>query len=134
MAAIAGTNGSVYLPGTPFAAIASITQWDLTVTGDNYNADVFGVTWHQFVKGIRGWSGTLTGWYDISNDPNGQQVLWDALYLSRDVVLVMQTVAGGGNFEGTAHVTQAAITTPVNNIISCNFSYVGQGSLQPNFG
>lgn len=134
MAAIAGTQGSVYLTGTPLTAVASITQWDLTVTVDNYNADVFGVTWHQFVLGIQGWSGTLTGFYDISNDPNGQKVVWDALYLRQSVVIVLQTIAGGGNFEGTVHVTQAAITTPVNNIITCNFSYVGQGSLQNNFG
>ena len=134
MTAISGTQGSVYLPGTPFAPIASITQWDLTTTADNYAADVFGVFWHQFVRGIKGWSGTLTGFYDISNDPNGQLVLWNALYLSASVVLVLQTIAGGGSFEGTANVTLVAITTPVNNIITCNFSYVGQGSLQNNFG
>ena len=49
------------------------------------------------------------------------------------IVLNLQTIAGGGLLEGTAHITQAVITTPVNNVITCNFSYVGNGSLNPNF-
>jgi hypothetical protein len=134
MTAISGTNGSVYLSGTPLTPLASITQWDCTVTGDNYAADVFGVTWHQFVIGIKGWSGTLTGYYDIPNDPNGQLVVWNALYESAPIVLNLQTIAGGGLLEGTAHITQAVLSVPVNNVITCNFSYVGNGSLQPNFG
>lgn len=133
MTAIAGTTGSVILPGTPYVGVASITQWDLTTTADNYNADVFGITWHQFVIGIQGWSGNLTGFYDIPNDPSGQLVLWNALYLRQSVVLSLQTNPGGGLFEGTAHVTQAVITTPVNNIIAMTMAFVGNGSLNVNF-
>lgn len=134
MAAEAGTTGSAYLSGTPLTAIASITQWDLTTTTDNYNADVFGITWHQFVLGIQGWSGNLTGFYDIPNDVNGQLVVWNALYQRQALYLNLQTNPGGGLFSGTCHVTQAVVTTPVNNIIAMTVAFVGQGALQPNFG
>lgn len=134
MTAIAGTTGSVYTSGTPLTAIASITQWDLTTTSDNYAADVFGITWHQFVIGIQGYSGNLTGFYDIPNDPNGQLTFWNALYQRQAVYVNLQTNPGGGLFGGTVHITQAVITTPVNNIIAMTMAFVGNGALAVNFG
>ncbi len=130
---VSGTNGSVYIPGTPYAAIADLRQWDLTVVRDNYDASVFGDTWREYVIGLGGWSGVSNGFYDITNDPNGQMVLFNAMLFMAAVVLVFQVIAGGGNFEGQTHITNCAISTPVDNVITCDFSYVGNGSLNPNF-
>lgn len=128
--ALAGTFGSVYIPGTPTVPIAEIRSWTCTVTADNYDASVLGDTWREFVSGLKGWSGQLTGFYALTTDTTGQRVLMNALINNLNVVLVMQTAPGGGAFEGTAHMTQSATTGPVDNLITIEFSYVGTGSLQ----
>lgn len=130
---ISGTQGSVYLLGTPIAPIQDLKSWTCTVVRDNYDSSVFGDTWREYVIGLGAWSGVCSGFYDITNDPNGQMVLFNAMLFMAAVVLVMQVAPGGGNFEGQTHITNCAITTPVDNVITCDFSYVGNGSLNPNF-
>ncbi len=128
--ALAGTFGSVYIPGTPLTPIASLRSWDMTITADNYDASVLGDTWREFVSGLKGWNGTMSGYYSLVTDPNGQGVLFNALTNNSSVVCVFQTVQGGGSLEGTVHLTQAQISDPVDNLITMNFTYVGTGSLQ----
>lgn len=130
MTALAGTFGSVYMPGTPTVPIAEIRQWSLTTTADNYDASVLGDTWREFVSGLKGWSGQLTGFYALVTDTTGQRLLYDALINNSSVVLIMQTAPGGGAFEGTAHLTQSNVSDPVDNLITIDFSFVGTGSLQ----
>ena len=128
--ALAGKAGSVWLPGTPLVPIAQLRQWDLTVDAGNYDASVLGDSWRHFVQGLRGWNGTMQGYYDLENDTNGQLVLYHGLVNSQTVVCVFQTAQGGGQFEGTVNITQCSVSTPVDNLISMNFTFVGTGSLQ----
>lgn len=120
----------MFVPGTPNVPIASIQSWDLTIDAENYDATVLGDNWKEFIAGLRGWNGTINGFYNITNDPTGQQVLYDALLNGNGVVLQMQTAAGGGFFEGSANITQCAVSDPVNNLITLKFTFVGNGSLQ----
>ncbi len=128
--ALAGTFGSVYLPSTPLAPIAELRSWSLNTTADNYDASVLGDTWREFVSGLKGWSGNMTGFYALTTDTNGQRVLYSALINNTSVVVVFQTAQGGGSFEGTVHLTSANVSAPVDNLITLDFSFVGTGSLQ----
>jgi len=130
--AIAGHFGTVYIPGTPTVPVANIRQWDLTMIAGNYNTDVLGDAWNHFIPGLRSWNGTLQGWYDVLLDTTGQRLLHDACLNGGSCVLNLQTAAGGAAYEGTANITQFAITDPTDNIITLNFTYVGTGSLQCN--
>ncbi len=92
---------------------------------------MLGDSWRHFVHGLRGWNGSLQGYYDLVNDTTGQQALFNAMIVNdTTVVLVLQTAAGGGQFEGTANITQIQVSDPVDNLISINFTFVGTGSLQ----
>jgi predicted secreted protein len=128
--ALAGTYGSVYIPGTPTVPIAQLRSWALTTTKDNYDASVLGDTWREFVGGLKGWSGTLSGYYALTTDTTGQRLLYAALVNNTQVVLVLSVAAGGGSFEGTAYITQSNVSDPVDNLITIDFSFVGNGSLQ----
>lgn len=128
--ALAGTFGSVYIPGTPTVPIAELTTWDLTTTAGNYDASVLGDTWMEFVSGLKGWSGTLSGFYALTTDLTGQRLLYSTLINNGSVVLVMSTAPGGGSFEGTAHIVSSAVSNPVNGLITINFAFQGTGSLQ----
>lgn len=128
--ALAGTYGSVYIPGTPTVPITQIRSWALTVAKDNYDASVLGDEWREFIGGLKGWSGTLNGYYNLVADTTGQRLLMNAIVNNLTVVLVLSTKAGGGSFEGTANITQSNVSDPVDNLISIDFSFVGHGSLQ----
>lgn len=131
-AALSGKGGSVYIPGTPNVAIAEINNWTCQIDAENYDATALGDNWKEFVAGLRGFSGQISGFYAIPSDTTGQYALWNALLTGASVVLQMQTATGGGYFEGNANITQVSITDPVNNLITIQFNYVGTGSLQHN--
>lgn len=128
--ALAGKGGTVYVPGTPVVPIANINQWTLSADAGNYDASVLGDSWRHFVIGLRGWNGTINGYYDLVLDSTGQVQLFNAYINGTSVVVVLQTAAGGGQFEGTVNITQLAVTDPVDGLISIDFTYVGNGSLQ----
>jgi hypothetical protein len=128
--ALAGKGGSVYVPGTPTVPIANIHQWTMTVDAGNYDASVLGDSWRHFIPGLRGWNGTINGYWDVDLDPSGQQQLHNALLNSLSVVCVFQGSPARLQYEGTVNITQFAITDPVDGLITLDFTYVGTGSLQ----
>lgn len=130
--AFAGKGGSVYIPGTPTVPIMSVHTWSININAENYDASVLGDSWKEFVPGLRGWNGKITGYYQLVADTTGQFQLYNALLTSGAVVLQMQVQAGGGMFEGTVNITDCSISDPVNNLVSIDFTFVGNSSLQHN--
>lgn len=128
--ALAGKNGSISIPGTPFAPIMQIREWTLQLNAGNYDASVLGDSWRHFVAGLRDWQGTITGYYDLVLDETGQQAIYNALVTSSTLVVYMQTAPGGGAFEGTVIFTRMLVTDPVDGLITIAFDYIGTGSLQ----
>lgn len=130
--ALAGKGGTVYIPGTPTQPVANINNWTLSIDAGNYDASVLGDSWRHFVPGLRGWNGAINGYWDVGLDTTGQKVFQDNMLTSTSVVIVMQVVAGGGQYEGTVNITNMAISDPVDGLITLDFTYVGTGSLQSN--
>lgn len=130
--ALAGKGGTVYIPGTPTVPVANINQWTLSIDAGNYDASVLGDSWRHFVPGLRGFNGSINGYWAVGTDATGQKVFQDNMLTSASVVIVMQTVAGGGQYEGTVNITNMAISDPVDGLITIDFTYVGTGSLQAN--
>lgn len=128
--ALAGTGGFILIPGTPYTPISYIHTWTMTVDAGNYDVSHLGDLWRHFIPGLRGWNGAIQGFFNIDNDPTGQKVLFDCLLNGTPVVLQMQTGSASAWFEGTANVTQFAMSDPVDNVITLDFTYVGTGSLQ----
>jgi hypothetical protein len=128
--AIAGKNGSVYIPGTPNAPIGEITQWQIQADRENYDQTALGDDWKRFVIGLAGWSGSLTGFYAIPSDSAGQLVVYNALINGIEFACQFVTAVGGGFFEGIIHVTQFTVGNPNNNLVSIAFTFTGNGTLQ----
>jgi predicted secreted protein len=129
--ALAGKGGTVYVPGTPQQPVADVNQWTLSVDAGNYDASVLGDSWRHFIPGLRGWNGTINGYWYLG-DTTGQLLLHNAIFNSQNVVIVLQVVAGGGSYEGTVNITTFAVSDPVDGLITLDFTYVGTGSLQHN--
>lgn len=118
------------MPGTPNTAIASITDWSCQLDAENYECTSLGMDWRTYIPGLRGWQGRVTGFYNLVTDTTGQLQLFNALVGGNSVALQMQTAAGGGYFEGTANITQCSVADSVKALITIDFNYVGNGSLQ----
>lgn len=130
--ALAGKGGTVYIPGTPTVPVANINTWTLSIDAGNYDASVLGDSWRHFVPGLRGYNGSINGYWSVGTDTTGQKVFQDNMLTSTSVVIVLQTVAGGGQYEGTVNITNLAISDPVDGLITIDFTFVGTGSLQAN--
>lgn len=130
--ALAGKGGTVYVPGTPVQPVANVHQWTLAVDAGNYDASVLGDSWRHFIPGLRGWNGTINGYWDVTLDTTGQLLLHNAILNSGSVVIVLQLAPGGGSYEGTVNITTFSVTDPVDGLITLDFTYVGTGSLQHN--
>lgn len=128
--ALAGTGGSVFIPGTPDTPITYIHQWDLTVEAGLYDVSQLGDYWRHHITGLRQWSGRIQGFYNVVPDTTGQLLLYNACLSSGAVVLQMQTNPGGSFFDGLAYIHQMAISDPVDNVITVDFTFTGTGTLQ----
>ena len=126
--AIAGTKGRVFLPGTPNHQIAGLKQWDITVDAPTYDASVLGDIWVEVISGLKKWTGTLTGFYEINTDPNGQFVLW-TMMINSTYPLIEFEAGDGSLFQGEVVVTQGKISDPVNNIMTLDWTFEGTGQL-----
>lgn len=130
--ALAGKGGTVYIPGTPTVPVANINQWTLAIDAGNYDASVLGDSWRHFVPGLRGYNGSISGYWAVGSDTTGQKVFQDNMLTSASVVIVLQTAAGGGQYEGTVNITALSMSDPVDGLITIDFTFVGTGSLQAN--
>lgn len=130
--ALAGKGGTVYIPGTPTVPVANINQWTLSIDAGNYDASVLGDSWRHFVPGLRGYNGSISGYWAVGVDTTGQKVFQDNMLTSASVVIVLQTAAGGGQYEGTVNIVTLSMSDPVDGLITIDFTFVGTGSLQAN--
>ena len=126
--AFAGTLGRVLIPGTPNVQVAGLRQWDVTVAAPTYDASVLGDQWTERISGLKNWTGTLTGYYEVGADPNGQHYLWNAMIGSVYPLLVFES-GDGSELIGQAVITQGAISSPVDNVATLTWTFEGNGSL-----
>lgn len=70
MAKVHGLNGLVYWGGS---ALAAANAWSLSFDLDTAEVPMFGDAWMTHVSGIKTWTGSVTAWYD-----NTEDTLWDS--------------------------------------------------------
>jgi len=128
---IAGRSGSVVIPGTPMAAIAFLTDWACRIDADNYDQSALGDFWRSFVAGggLRGWQGSISGFYVADQDTTGQALVQAAILNGTSMTLQLQTGQGRGFYEGTVNITQIDVNDNVRALITFAATFVGIGSL-----
>jgi len=81
-----GKNGLIYVSGTE---IVGANAWSITFDVETADAPQFGDTWKKSVKGLRGWSGSVTAW-----DQYDDKVLQDSAVADASVALLIYPKRG----------------------------------------
>lgn len=124
--AIAGKGGSVKVVGTPDTVIGEIREWQLTVNRADYDKTALGDDWESKVIGLGSWSGQLTGFFAIASD-TGQTLLNNAIL--NGTALYVELKTSTNTYEGQVNPTQVQVGNPVDNLVSFQFSFDGNGQL-----
>lgn len=122
MAKITGEGGYVKEAST---TLAEIKEWDLNVATDVYDGSIIGDNWKENVAGLRSLTGTVMGWWYITD--TGQAALQTAA-LGGTTLALHLSANGTNEYTGTAIINQIQIKSPVNGIVEVQFSFTSSGS------
>jgi len=127
MARYHGGKGHLYLSatgtGTAVASIA-LSKWSLSKDTDKVDVTAFGDVNKQYVQGLPDVKGSISGWFDDTND-----ALFDASESTDGVKLYLypSTLAPTVYHYGPAWL-DASIDVPVSGAISISGNFMANGS------
>ncbi len=124
--ALAGKGATIKV-GT--AVITEMENWKLDIGGNTLETTNFGSAgWKQFIQGLKEWSGSCEGNWNVAGDTSGQKALQDAL-LNGTTVSVEFNLNGTNKYTGTAYVTKISTDAPVGDKIKVSIDLQGTGAL-----
>ena len=130
----AGTYDSstkAFTPPTTSAAIANMSSWKLDITTDLLEAPVFGMdAWKKSVAGLKSWSGSADGYFDVS-DTAGQAALQTAALNATESYFDLKIDDAHG-YQGNAFIGKISIDEPSDNLVKFSFEIKGNGALAYN--
>jgi len=125
MATFIGNDGIVKVGAN---AVAEVTSFSVTQSSDTADDTVMGDSWRTHKQGLKSWSGSLECRWD-DTDSTGQEALTVGASVSLTLLPEGDTT-GDYELSGTATVTEVTQTQNFeNNIVSRNFSFLGNGAL-----
>ena len=131
MAELAGMGGTFLYntapPGAPATAIAGIGAWTLSYQGDAHDTTNFAdaTTGRAFVKGISGWTGTATGYYDSTS----ASVIYDTTLKPGTSLEARFQMRASKHATGEIIVTGINFNTGIDGAVTAEFTFQGTGSL-----
>ena len=126
--AIAGKGGKVSIGSTTPATIVGIKSWSLDLSLDTLETTALGDDWKNYITGLKEWTASSDGDYNVHSDTTGQQALQDA-FLSGESVELSLYVDDTHYYGGTAYISSLSIEDPVDDVVSISIEFTGTGEL-----
>ncbi|MBZ4662769.1 MAG: hypothetical protein JG776_451 [Caloramator sp.] len=124
--AITGKSGLVKI-GTN--TVTEIQNWKLDLEADLKETTNFSSNgWKTQIAGIKSWSASAEGTWNVSSDTNGQKALQDAL-LNGTTVSLELNVNGTNKYTGTAYIKKISIDEQVDDAVKFSVDLEGTGAL-----
>ena len=101
--AIAGKNGKVVIGESATKKVVGIKNWSLELSLDTLETTALGDDWKNYITGLKEWSASSEGDYEVPVDADGQQALQDA-FLNGTTVTVKLYVDGTNYYKGEAFI------------------------------
>ena len=98
---------------------------------DTLDTTVLGDEWKNFIAGLKEWSASAEGSWNIAVDALGQKALQEA-YLSGTTVSLKLYVNTAQYYSGETFISSLAIEDPVDDIVNISFEFQGTGALAYN--
>ncbi|MCM1296237.1 MAG: phage tail protein [Muribaculaceae bacterium] len=126
--AVAGKNGKVVVGATASKKVVGIKNWSLELSLDTLETTALGDDWKNYITGLKEWSASSEGDYEVPVDSEGQKALQDA-FLNGTTVTVKLYVDEKNHYEGEAYINSLSIEDPVDDVVSISIEFTGTGAL-----
>ena len=122
--AVAGKNGKVIIGESGNQKVAAIKNWSL----ETLETTALGDDWKNYITGLKEWTASSEGDYEVPTDTQGQAALQEA-YLAGTTVIVKLYVDNANYYQGTAYISSLSIEDPVDDVVSISLELTGTGEL-----
>lgn len=126
--AVAGKNGKVIIGESGNQKVAAIKNWSLELSLETLETTALGDDWKNYITGLKEWTASSEGDYEVPTDTQGQAALQEA-YLAGTTVIVKLYVDGTNYYQGTAYISSLSIEDPVDDVVSISLELTGTGEL-----
>lgn len=126
--AVAGKNGKVVIGESATKKVVGIKNWSLELSLDTLETTALGDDWKNYITGLKEWSASSEGDYEVPVNADGQQALQDA-FLNGTTVTVKLYVDGTNYYKGEAFINSLSIEDPVDDVVSISIEFTGTGAL-----
>lgn len=126
--AVAGKNGKVIIGESGSQKVAAIKNWSLELSLETLETTALGDDWKNYITGLKEWTASSEGDYEVPTDTQGQAALQEA-YLAGTTITVKLYVDGTNYYQGTAYISSLSIEDPVDDVVSISLELTGTGEL-----
>lgn len=126
--AVAGKNGKVIIGESGNQKVAAIKNWSLELSLETLETTALGDDWKNYITGLKEWTASSEGDYEVPTDAQGQATLQEA-YLAGTTVTVKLYVDNSNYYQGTAYIGSLSIEDPVDDVVSISLELTGTGEL-----
>lgn len=125
--AVAGKQGAFRIGAA--VAVSSIDGWKLDISADMKEITTLDSNgWKEYLATLKGWTGSLSGQYNIATDTAGQKALQDAFF-SGTPLAVEFNVDGTHKYTGNALISKQPVEVKVDDTIKYTCDLQGTGPL-----
>ncbi len=121
--AVAGKGGKVVIGDGAAKKVVGIKSWSLELSLDTLETTALGDDWKNYITGLKEWSASSEGDYEVPVDEEGQAALQSA-FLNGTTVVVKLYVDGKNYYMGEAYIED-----PVDDVVSISIEFTGTGAL-----
>ena len=126
--AVAGKNGKVVIGDSSTEKVFGMKNWSLELSLETLETTALGDDWKNYITGLKEWTASSEGDYEVPTDTAGQKALQTA-FLSGQVVKVKLYVDGSNYYTGDAYIASLSIEDPVDDVVSISIEFTGNGPL-----
>lgn len=126
--AVAGKNGKVVIATTGDTKVVGIKNWSLELSLDTLETTALGDDWKNYITGLKEWSASSEGDYEVPIDGQGQAALQYA-FLHGTTITLKLYVDDKNYYQGEAYINSLSIEDPVDDVVSISIECTGTGEL-----
>jgi predicted secreted protein len=113
--AITGKAGSVKIGSV---VVTQFSGWKVDLSGDTKDVTNFQSNgWKEQIQGIKSWSGSCDGTWNVSTDTTGQQAIQNAL-LNGTIISLVLGLQGTNTYTGNALIKKVSLDEAVDGSLS----------------
>lgn len=126
--AIAGKSGKLVIGTATPVTVVGIKNWSLDLSLDTLETTALGDDWKNYITGLKEWSASAEGDFNVSTDETGQAALQKA-FLEGTEVEASFYVDETHFYGGKAIINSLSIEDPVDDVVSISIEFTGNGEI-----